>query len=259
MTKILHPNGFSLELARKLGGLSKVVYYDEPRFTFEDVLVQDVQLDIRAVIYDFKDHTSIAFRGTVDLENWLLNFKVFKRALACGVMVHDGFLQAADALLPRIIHALLPAGADKSKLKPIHITGHSLGGALASLVALFLQREGWPVASVYTFASPRVGNAAWRKTYMEALGEKSYRVIAEGDLVPLLPGVLDSYRHVGQEIMLLRDGSVYACPPHWWELLRDTFTVTRALWKGDTQAITRLHSINADYLRLINLAFQRQA
>ena len=168
-------------------------------------------------------------------------------------MVHAGFLAAADALLPGIIAALLPAGVDKAKLKPIFLTGHSLGGALASLVALFLQREGLPVAGVYTFASPRVGNAAWRNAYTAALGDRSYRVIAQGDLVPLLPSVLDSYRHIGQEIMLEQSGRIVARPPHLWELAMDAWACFWALDRMDAKLLTRYHSIEGDYLRLLKV------
>ena len=252
-----HPNGFSLELARDLAVNASVAYETEPMFIGSDAIVEDALLDVRAVIHRFDHRTVLAFRGTTSLANWLLDLDVIKKPLSCGVMVHAGFLKAADALLPRIINELLPAGADRASLKPIQITGHSLGGALASLVALFLQREGWPVQAVYTFASPRVGNPAWRKTYNDSLGEKSYRVIAEGDAVPLVPGVLDSYRHVGQEILLRRDGRVYACPPHWWELLCDSVDAARALQSGDVDFLVRYHSIDKDYLTLLNRACHR--
>jgi len=170
------------------------------------------------------------------------------------VAVHSGFLKAAEELFQMLLAELLPAGADKSALKSIYVTGHSLGGALATLVAFFLHREGFPVAGVYTFASPRVGNAAWRRDYQRLLGAKTYRIIAQGDLVPLVPGLLDGYRHVGTEIMLERSGRVVARPPHWHELLLDGVAYWNAARKWDFAAVIQNHSLADDYLTLLNLA-----
>ena len=151
-------------------------------------------------------------------------------------------------------------------MKPLCITGHSLGGAIASLAALFLSREGLRVVAVYTFGSPRVGNAAFREQYDRTpvvgpsadimdppgafLGDISYRVIAAGDMVPLLPGLFDGYRHVGQEIMLTAKG-IFARPPHWWEILRDSGRVLWALECFRPSAIVKFHSINRSYLPLL--------
>lgn len=245
-----HPNGFSLTIARDLAMASAGAYSPVIRAQFLAVL-EVPDLSQRAVITWHDDHTEIAIRGTANLEDWILDLDVFKAHLAYGVEVHAGFLAAADALLPLILKELLPAGTDKAAMKPIYVTGHSLGGAVASLIALFLQHEGLPVVAVYTFASPRVGNREWRAVYSEALGHCSYRVIAEGDLVPLLPGLMDGYRHVGQEIMLTPHG-IYARPAHWWELMHGSWRVLCAMNRLDAACLVKFHSITRDYLPLLS-------
>ena len=244
-----HPNGFSLAIARDLAGLSAAAY--EPLCcSGQETVLDYAPLDLRAVVSRFDDHTEIAFRGTRDLANWILDLDVRKAALAYHVKVHQGFLNATEALLPLLLAELLPPGLDKAQVKPLYITGHSLGGALASLAALFLYREGLPVAAVYTFASPRVGNREWRMIYDDSLGERSYRIVAEGDLVPYLPGLLDGFRHVGQEILLTPHG-IYARPAHWWEVAHSSWRVLAAMNKLDVDCIVEFHEVNENYLPLL--------
>jgi hypothetical protein len=81
----------------------------------------------------------------------------------------------------------------------IHITGHSLGGALAILAAYRGVEVGVFPASrllVTTFGSPRVGNAAFAKCFnkIEFLDVK--RVVSPFDAVPDLPPRLAGFRHV---------------------------------------------------------------
>ena len=244
------PDGFSLAIARDLCGFAATAY--EPMTHGAGLgltIIDDAGTGTRAVIAKYEDHTEIAFRGTVNLRNWLVNLEVAMTGLDANVKVHAGFLKAADALLPQLIQALLPAGADKSALKPIYVTGHSLGGALAALVAWALVRDGLPVVAVYTFASPRVGNAAWRKAYNAELGDKTYRVVAAGDAVPLVPGILAGYRHVGIEIFL--DGRIWIQPSRWCEIIADSWRVWWAIHTGDLDFLLDYHSINHDYLPLL--------
>lgn len=244
------PTGFSLTIARDLAALSAAAYDPAP-VGFGLTVLDYAPLDLRALVSRCGDHIEIAFRGTKDLANWLLDLDVRKEPLAYGVRVHAGFLAAAERLLPLLLAELLPPSLAKEAVPPLRITGHSLGGAVASLVALFLQREGLRVEAVYTFGSPRVGNAAWRAAYSEALGECSYRVIAEGDLVPLVPGLLDGYRHVGQEILLTPHG-IFAYPPPWWEILHGSLRVINALAHRQPDCVVEFHSMDRDYLALLD-------
>jgi pimeloyl-ACP methyl ester carboxylesterase len=75
-------------------------------------------------------------------------------------------------------------------------TGHSLGGALATLCALELKKL-VPAASVslYTYGIPRVGDQTFATFIESSLGSNSYRVTHLNDPVPRLPGRLFGFRH----------------------------------------------------------------
>ncbi|HEX4962225.1 MAG TPA: hypothetical protein VF173_15420 [Thermoanaerobaculia bacterium] len=70
----------------------------------------------------------------------------------------------------------------------IYVTGHSLGGALSPVTGLWLsdRKTNWPNAtvSVYTFAGPTPGNAAFAAFYAGKLGANTTRVWNQLDVVP---------------------------------------------------------------------------
>ena len=248
------PIAFNLSLARSLADYSRRAY----RPASGDMVLENPATDTGVLIADVGEAIVLAFRGTRNLRDWITDAQFFKVGLdgkfaphVAGEKVHSGFFRAIDDVLPRIIGNLLEPGADKATCKPLIITGHSLGGALASLAAFFLSRQGFNVRAVYTFASPRVGNAAWRTAYAALCGDKSFRIACAGDLVPLIPGIFtpvhDGYRHVGTEVLV--DGNrLMIAPNHYIELALDGWRAYRAIKSGDLDFILFFHSIDDDYI-----------
>ncbi|XP_034914683.1 uncharacterized protein [Populus alba] len=92
------------------------------------------------------------------------------------VQVHSGFLSAYDSVRIRIISIikLLISYVDNGAEPPfkwhVYVTGHSLGGALATLLALELSssqlvKRGAISVTMYNFGSPRVGNKKFAEVY----------------------------------------------------------------------------------------------
>lgn len=104
----------------------------------------------------------VGFRGTQGITNWLVDFDYFPTAYpGCeGCMVHQGFYDSYLGLAPSIL-ANLDALGGKDKLKYVWVTGHSLGGAMATVTGYELLTAGFPVEKVVTFGDPRVGNPAY--------------------------------------------------------------------------------------------------
>ncbi|MGP6190079.1 MAG: lipase family protein [Vulcanimicrobiaceae bacterium] len=88
--------------------------------------------------------------------------------------------------------------AEKAPLPALVATGHSLGSALITLYVLdnaAKYPENRP--TVYTFASPRVGDARFVSSF-DALALTSYRLANVPDLVPYLPPEILGFGHVAE-------------------------------------------------------------
>src|SRR5262249_49759647 len=156
---------------------------------------------VRAMMFSNDKVVVVSFRGSeMDLSqapadtfnNWvgtnIQNRLQDQPTLGPGVQVHDGFWMALDSVYKGIAAEIAKQGGFKQK--KVFVTGHSLGGALATLCALRLQKDGHGSPVVYTFASPRVGNdkfqAAFRLTHR--------RWVNQNDLVTQLPPEILGYR-----------------------------------------------------------------
>ncbi|KAI5437255.1 hypothetical protein KIW84_023393, partial [Lathyrus oleraceus] len=87
----------------------------------------------------------------------------------------------------------------------IYMTGHSLGGALAILLALELSsnqlaKRGVISITMYNFGSPRVGNKRFVKVYNEKVKD-SWRIVNHKDIIPTM-GRFMSYCHINQPLFL---------------------------------------------------------
>ncbi|CAK9326857.1 unnamed protein product [Citrullus colocynthis] len=127
------------------------------------------------------------------------------------VQVHSGFLSAYDSVRMRIISLIKMAinyndDCAEPPLKwHVYVTGHSLGGALATLLALELSssqlaRHEAITVTMYNFGSPRVGNRQFAEIYNKKVKD-SWRVVNHRDIIPTVPRLM-GYCHVAQPVYL---------------------------------------------------------
>lgn len=128
-----------------------------------------------------------------------------------GVRVHDFAQRTAEELLE-----LISNGLDKiprRKATRLVLVGHSLGGAIATLLAPLLEKQhGLKAAQirVFTFNQPRVGDQAFAK-YYDWQGFNFTRVVNKDDPVADYPPEEDGWFHVQREVWVNRIDSYLLC------------------------------------------------
>jgi triacylglycerol lipase len=146
----------------------------------------------------------VAFRGTeANPIDWTQNAKFNPMVGELEGRVHSGFHSGVAEVWDSLLVVVAAAG------KPVVLTGHSLGGALATLAAARLHEAGHPVVAVYTFGQPRVGHGDFSSGYEGRLAEVTYRLINHIDLVTRVPLLLQRYRHVGLRVYFDADGTAH--------------------------------------------------
>jgi triacylglycerol lipase len=238
MALSLHPDSVGdARSALYLAQACDLAYLDEPagaaRFRSELGLeVGLIQSDNTEVYLGQNDQAIVvAFRGsqaptTLDgLKDWLLtnanNYLILPEgragtdfaAAGVGARFHRGFLEALQMVWEPLSTAV--DQALQSKDRPLWVTGHSLGGALALLAAWRLKRAFLPVHEVNTFGAPMIGNDAASKAFEREFTGKIFRYVDKEDLVPLLPSVslvANAYSHCPSEVLLIAAGSASAAP-----------------------------------------------
>ena len=165
----------------------------------------------------------ISVRGTANLKNVMVDLDVnLKLDEKLGIQVHQGFADAAAA-----VYGDLQAHINKDQ--PIHTTGHSLGGAVAVILGMYLQKDGYKLQSIITFGQPKVTNVGGTQTFKDL---PLTRVVTTEDIVPLVPPLsplqlknLDIYWHNGDEI-ILKEGAEYSITNGLKSMMRATKIVT---------------------------------
>ncbi|KAL9810774.1 putative triacylglycerol lipase [Arabidopsis thaliana] len=160
-------------------------------------VIFDVEHCLQAYVGVAKDLNAIiiAFRGTQEhsIQNWVSD--LFWKQLDLNypdmpdAMVHHGFYSAYHntTLRPAVLDAITRVKKVYGANINIIVTGHSMGGAMASFCGLDLVvNEGEENVQVMTFGQPRVGNAAFA-SYYSLLVPNTFRITHDRDMVPHLP------------------------------------------------------------------------
>jgi len=162
----------------------------------------------------------VAFRGTSDFGDVLVDIAAVPRELGELGTVHDGFSRAY-ASIREALHAVLARGClGDAEGWEVLFTGHSLGGALSTLASLDFAREGGldcltadsspslPATlkgaslTACTFGAPRVGSARLCAACDESV-PNTWRIYSSSDIIPTVPPTtLFGFRHPGIAVEL---------------------------------------------------------
>lgn len=135
--------------------------------------------------------------------------------------VHSGFKAEVDELWPMVLEDLHA----KEKGQKLWFCGHSLGAAMATLMAsrAYYEASIPNPEELYTYGSPRVGF----KKYVNTLGVTHHRWKNNNDIVTTVPPAFLGFRHDGELHYLNAYGNVRKATG--WQLFKDKI---RGIWMG---------------------------
>lgn len=183
-----------------------------------------------------KRYIFLVLRGTQGVKDMVQDVRITRghKWSKDKIPVHDGFGDQAKSLYgwARVTIAKHKGG------RKLWVTGHSLGGALANLLAYRLVRDdGFEVDGVMTFAAPRVGGQSWQKKYQALLGDRSWRWINRQDPIPHAP-LGKAWRAVGTRHVIrkrnkLRFNGAKSPKADWTDYKRHKSPeYLRSIWSG---------------------------
>ena len=239
-----------------------VYYFDTPKFErlknskgilpFEfkvSECIVEKSTDTQVLVIDGSDRILVSFKGSTSLRNLRTSFSGHQRRLSRVVptdidgkdeskrlraifggtyeaaAIHAGFATAYSSVGARVLHAI--RRLRQTCARPVFLTGHSLGGALATVCALDVWiklRVSRRHILVSTFGAPRVGNIPFARVYDSAIA-LHWRVVLGPDLVTNLPKI--GYKHVGKKALLTPHGDLFIDPS----------ALERKLWSGTTAGL----------------------
>lgn len=185
--------------------------------------------DICACAATSLDCHLLVFRGTKIPQDWITDLAcspvrfdwVFAGAPAIGE-IHAGFGHCLADGMSDVMEALKGRTPDR----PLLVTGHSLGGALAALVGVYFSVTGAPVppiAKIYTFGQPRIGLHDFCNTYSRVLSGRLIRFVNKEDVVPRVPLRGFDYGDEGMMIHFDSSGTAKVQSPEWGSFLARAF------------------------------------
>ena len=218
------------------------------KFTVAEAIIAK-STDTQVLVIDASDRIVVSFKGSTSLRNLRTSFSSHQRRLSRVVptnidgqdeserlrklfggtydfaAVHAGFATAYASVAARVLRAIIRLR--QISARPVFLTGHSLGGALATICALDVWiklRVSRRNILVSTFGAPRVGNSQFARVYNSTIA-LHWRVVLGPDLVTNLPKF--SYQHVGKKALLTPHGDLFIDPS----------ALERKLWSGTTAGL----------------------
>ncbi|KAJ9137151.1 feruloyl esterase A precursor [Pleurostoma richardsiae] len=177
-----------------------------PFGTAVEQYINDAGTDTQATLFrdDQAGEFILAFRGTSTVQDFLTDLDqdlvaCSAKGISCmGCTCSRGYLRQYMAVQDSVA-AAIDTGMGSHLGYSIVVTGHSMGGALASIGAASLKGQGASLVA-YTYGQPRTGNTVYADYIDSQFPAASNattmtRVTHANDGVPQIPSQDDGYRH----------------------------------------------------------------
>ena len=131
----------------------------------------------------------VVFRGSKSIKNFITDILAYPKKInpnSCNAQIrnykgHGGFVTALNTVYEKVMVTL--TNDPRFEKKQLYITGHSLGGALAALLAFRLEANGIAKPKLYSFGCPPVGDRAYYGYTKNTYSAPSYTIYIRYDPV----------------------------------------------------------------------------
>ncbi|KAG2097543.1 Alpha/Beta hydrolase protein [Suillus discolor] len=156
---------------------------------------------------DTRKELVVAFRGSREITSAIIDTSLLLSPLRgpglpenTDAHVHTGFLYAFRSVGDRVLNVLREQFKEYPQYD-VTVSGHSLGGAIASIAALSI-RNSFPDAALrlFTFGQPRTGDQSFAELVETLIGvDNVFRGVHSFDGVPTIIPTRLGYRHHATE------------------------------------------------------------
>lgn len=164
------------------------------KWNIKDYHINTLDKQLVYGLFKYEDNLFLVFKGSSNFDDFLsdIDFIQVDDTFNIPGKIHKGFY---ELLFKSFIYREIICDIDSFGFNKLFITGHSLGGALATVFYAFLKTCRKYDMELVNFGSPRVGDSNFCNNI------SGTRIINENDIVPKLL-VPIFYRHIKDEFVL---------------------------------------------------------
>ncbi len=170
----------------------------------------------QSAIVEHEKYLCMVFRGTNEAADWLDNVNALTTERLFGSF-HKGFYNSVNDVWQPMFDRY--RALYRKNRKPLFLTGHSLGGAMATIAAAKLLHADTPFTSVYTFGQPRAVTLETSRTFNIACGSRFFRFQNNNDIVTRIPARIMGYSHVGKYLYISEEKTIHDDPGFWFRFI----------------------------------------
>ena len=170
----------------------------------------------QAILVEHEDYLCMGFRGTDELKDWLDNFNVKRKKMLFGKF-HAGFANSLKDVWKPLFNKYQELR--QKKKRPLFLTGHSLGGSIATVAAARLIHQDLPFISVYTFGQPRTVDRRTARVFNAEAKSRFFRFHNNNDIITRVPSRTAGYSHVGTCVYVTQEITLHVDPGFWFRFV----------------------------------------